>query len=74
MSRVSRVADPPVIVVLSILLAGDGVPGPVPAGRRAFLILVISHLFVQIVKRLASRPRPGLAVGVESVVRAGWAG
>lgn len=74
LTRVMRIAtvagDPPVIVPLAALLAAGALPGITAAGREALVMLVVSHLLVQMVKRLASRPRPSLPIGIDSVVRA----
>ncbi len=70
MRRMTVLGDPLVIVVLTSLLAVGIVPGTGVAGRHALVVLVISHILAQVVKRLAIRPRPRLPIGIESLVQA----
>ncbi len=70
MRGVTLLGDPAVIVVLTSLLAIGVVPGIGVAGRHALVVLVVSHLLAQVVKRLAIRPRPRLPIGIESLVQA----
>ncbi len=70
MRRVTVLGDPPVIVILTSLLAVGIVPGVGFAGRHALMVLAVSHILAQIVKRLATRSRPNLPIGIESLVHA----
>ena len=70
MRGVTVLGDPAVIVILTSLLAIGVVPGTGVAGRHALVVLVLSHLLAQVVKRLATRPRPRLPIRIESLVQA----
>lgn len=63
MRCVTRVADWPVAVTLTLLLASGVVPGLTGAGIRAAYTLTLSHVAVEVLKRLFSRERPRLQVG-----------
>lgn len=70
MRTVTVLADPLVVVVLTVALALGVVPGLAAAGREAAMVLAVSHVLVQVVKRLAIRPRPALPVGIDSIIGA----
>ena len=70
MRWLSRVCDPPVVLLWgSVLLAGMS-PLPAEMARRGALSLLLSFLFVQLVKRRISRPRPTHPVGLQSLLAA----
>ena len=48
MRTVTVVGDPPVVVVPALIPAFGAFPGVMAAAREALLILVVSHLLVQI--------------------------
>ncbi len=70
MRTVTVLADPLVVVVLTVALTLGVVPGLAAAGREAAMVLAVSHVLVQVVKRLAIRPRPALPVGIDSMIGA----
>lgn len=70
MRAVTVLAEPPVIIAIALVLASGALPGIAPVGLEALVVLTISHGMVQIIKRLAIRPRPRLPVGVQSIVQA----
>ena len=70
MRTVTVLAEPPVIIAIALVLASGAMPGIAHAGLEALVVLTISHGMVQIIKRLAIRPRPRLPVGVQSIVQA----
>lgn len=70
MRGITLLAELPVIVAIALVLASGAMPGVAPAGLEALVVLVVSHALVQIIKRLATRPRPRLPVGVRSIAQA----
>ena len=70
MRAVTVLAEPPVIVAIALVLASGALPGVASAGLEALVVLTLSHGLVQIIKRLAIRPRPRLPVGVQSIIQA----
>lgn len=70
MRAVTVLAEPPVVVAVALVLASGALPGLASAGLEALVVLTLSHGMVQIIKRLAIRPRPRLPVGVRSIVQA----
>lgn len=68
MRAVTRLADPGVIITLTLALAAGLVPGARSTGMLAAFALTISHLAVQILKHSVTRPRPQLPVGITSLV------
>lgn len=70
MRAVTVLAEPPVIVAIALVMASGAVPAIGPAGLEALLVLTVSHGLVQVVKRLAIRPRPRLPVGVTTIIEA----
>ena len=69
MRAVTVLAEPPVIVAIALVLASGAIPGLTSVGMPALVILIVSHTLVQVVKRLATRPRPHLPVGVRSIIQ-----
>ncbi|MCE2397424.1 MAG: phosphatase PAP2 family protein [Gemmatimonadetes bacterium] len=69
MIGLSALAGPVLVIPLTLVLASGLVPEVATAGRVAAIVLAASHLVVQVVKRLASRPRPSDALGVASMTR-----
>lgn len=69
MRAVTVLAETPVIVAIALVLASGALPRLAPAGLEALVVLVVSHLLVQLIKRLATRPRPRLPVGVRSIAQ-----
>ena len=70
MRALTVLADAPVIIALTLALASGVVEGLVAVGRQAAAVLAASHVLVQVIKRLAVRPRPILPVGIHSIIRA----
>lgn len=70
MRAVTVLAEPPVIVAIALVLASGALPGMARAGLEALVVLTLSHGMVQIIKRVAIRPRPRLPVGVRSIIQA----
>jgi undecaprenyl-diphosphatase len=68
MRTITHAADPlpAVIMTLTVLIWS----GWTSAGLRGLFALVLSHAFVQILKRSCCRARPQLPHGIESLVRA----
>ena len=69
MRAVTVLAETPVIVAISLVLASGAVPNMASVGAEALAVLIVSHTLVQVVKRLATRPRPRLPVGVRSIIQ-----
>jgi undecaprenyl-diphosphatase len=65
----TRLADPPVAIALAGGSALGLFPGYEDAGVIAAFSLAFSHLWVQILKRFFSRPRPSLPVGMASLIQ-----
>lgn len=70
MRTVTMVAEPPVIVSIALVLGSGAMPSLASAGLEALVVLSVSHALVQVIKRLATRPRPSLPVGVRSIAQA----
>lgn len=70
MRAVTVLANASVVTTLTVALALGLLPGLEAAGREAAVVLCVSHLLVQIIKRLATRPRPALPVGIDSLIQA----
>jgi undecaprenyl-diphosphatase len=68
MSVVTHLGDAVVVITLVGLLLFVGQGTVVTAGWTGAFALVVSHLWVQLLKRSISRPRPRLPVGIESLV------
>lgn len=68
MRAITRLADPGVVITLTLALASGLVPGARSAGMLAAFALTISHLAVQLLKRSVTRPRPQLPMGITSLV------
>jgi undecaprenyl-diphosphatase len=69
MRRVTRLGDPPVVVLVAagLLLSPD--PAWRGVGVTAAVALVVSHLLVQVLKRCVSRTRPSLPVGTAWLIQ-----
>jgi undecaprenyl-diphosphatase len=63
MRSLTRLADWPVAVAITLALAFGVVPGLEEAGGRAVWTLALSHAAVEALKRVFTRERPGLSVG-----------
>lgn len=68
--RITRLGDPPVIVLISALLLLMTEGAQHAAAVIATVALVTSHVLVQLLKRAVSRPRPRLPVGLGSLIEA----
>jgi undecaprenyl-diphosphatase len=68
MRGVTRFADWPVAVLMTLLMLGGFVPGLEMVGVRIAWTLAVSHLFVQILKRIFSRERPRFEPGLNWLV------
>ena len=64
MRGISRIADWPVAVAITLFLAGGFIPELQDAGIRAAWTLALSHLGVEVLKRVFTRERPKLPVGL----------
>ena len=69
MRTITLVAEPPVIVAIALVLASGAMPSIASAGLEALVVLLVSHTLVQIIKRVATRPRPRLPLGVRSIAQ-----
>jgi undecaprenyl-diphosphatase len=68
MRRLTHLADPlPAIATAGFLAA---LPQTATHGQQGLFALVLSHLWVQLLKRSLCRARPVLPVGIESLVHA----
>jgi undecaprenyl-diphosphatase len=65
---ITRFADWPVAVLITLLFAGGFVPGLEAAGAHMAWTLALSHLAVQILKRCFTRERPALGTGMQWLV------
>lgn len=65
----TRLGDPPVAIALAGSLAAGLVPSLQQTGVVSAFALAFSHLLVQLLKRLFSRKRPSLPVGLEFLVQ-----
>jgi len=68
MRGVTRLADWPVAVGLTTALALGAIPALQQAGVRAAWTLVVSHASVEVLKRVFTRERPRLPVGLDWLV------
>lgn len=70
MRAITVAGDPPAVVGVSVflLLVLEGPSRGV--FNSVLLVLVLSHGLVQVMKRLAARPRPSLPVGARTLIRA----
>ena len=69
MRLMTRLGDPTVAIPVAGAFALGVVPSLAPAGRTAFGAMVLSHILVQALKRVVTRPRPRLPVGIRSLIR-----
>lgn len=67
MSLITHSGDAAVVTGTILLLLVSGSDELMAAGRSGGFALVVSHLWVQLLKRSISRPRPQLPVGIESL-------
>jgi undecaprenyl-diphosphatase len=70
MRSITHLGDTAVTVAITLLLALGAVPGLERIGREMAFVLVVSHLWVQLLKRTINRPRPRLPVGSLSLIDA----
>lgn len=68
MRAVTRLGDPLVITLLTLLLALGAIPALHDAGLVAAFALTASHFAVQILKRSVVRARPELPVGLSFLI------
>jgi undecaprenyl-diphosphatase len=68
MCTVTRLADWPVALAITLSLLLGAVPGLERAGGTAAWTLALSHLGVEVLKRLFTRERPSLPVGFHWLV------
>jgi len=64
MRGVTRFADWPVAVLLTLLMAGGFIPGLEAIGMQIVWTLAVSHLGVQLLKRVFTRERPAFEPGL----------
>lgn len=70
MAALTRLGDPAVAIVWAAVLSLDLLPVNRVAALTAASALVASHILVQLVKRVAARPRPRLPAGMTSLAEA----
>lgn len=70
MAGVTRLADPPVALIVALVLFYVPFDAPVGPALPALITLVSSHLMVQALKRVAHRERPNLPRGFSCLVDA----
>ncbi len=68
MRGVTRLADWPVAVLLTLLMALGFIPGLEAIGMQIVWTLGISHLSVEVLKRVFTRERPAFEPGLEWLV------
>jgi len=68
MRGVTRFADWPVAVLLTLLMAGGFIPGLEAIGMQIVWTLAISHVLAQVLKRAFTRERPAFKPGLEWLV------
>lgn len=68
MRGLTRLADWPVAVVLTLLVMGGIVPGLEATGVRMAWTLALSHLSVEVLKRVFTRERPNFEPGLTWLV------
>lgn len=68
MSVVTHLGDAAVVITAIALLIVTGSGAVAAAGWTGAFTLVVSHLWVQLLKRSINRPRPRLPIGIESLV------
>jgi len=68
MRGLTRLADWPVAVVLTLLVMGGIVPGLQSTGVRMAWTLALSHLAVEVLKRVFTRERPSFEPGLTWLV------
>jgi len=70
MRTVTHLGDAAVVLGIVGVLLLSGNTEVTAAGGGAAFVLVVSHIFVQLLKRSISRPRPSCPTGFESLVAA----
>lgn len=70
MRSVTHLGDAGVVVAAVLALCLGAEPGLRETGYQAAFILTVSHLWVQLLKRTITRPRPRLPVGYASLIEA----
>ena len=65
----THLGDPGPAVAVSLGLALGWIPGFRAAGALALFTLIVSHLFVQLLKRTVTRPRPSLPPGTDFLIQ-----
>jgi undecaprenyl-diphosphatase len=70
MRAMTRLCEPSAMLLTGILLLAGVIPIPDEIARDAAFSLLLSHCFVQILKRTVTRPRPVLPAEIESLAPA----
>lgn len=70
MCTVTHLGDAWLVIGLVVALCLGGAPGLERTGLQAGLILAFSHLWVQLLKRTVTRPRPQLPPGCARLIEA----
>lgn len=68
MRAITRLADPPVAIALTLGLAMGASRALRPAGLVSAFALTVSHVAVQLLKRTVVRQRPALPVGLSFLI------
>lgn len=68
MRGITRLADWPVAVLITLLVMGGLLPGYGATGIRMAWTLALSHLAVEVLKRVFTRERPNFEPGLEWLV------
>lgn len=68
MRGITHLADAPVAIAITLMLAFGAVPALQAAGIRAAWVLALSHLGVEILKRVFTRERPRMGTGMAWLV------
>lgn len=68
MRGVTHLADAPVAIAITLALAFGAVPSLQTAGVRAAWVLALSHLGVEVLKRVFTRERPQMGTGMAWLV------
>lgn len=70
MRALTHLGGATVTIATALVMVAGLVPSLKAAGARAAFALITSFLAVQVLKRIISRPRPAMPVGLESLARA----
>lgn len=68
MRSITHIADAPIAIAITLTLAFGAIPSLQSAGIRAAWVLALSHLGVEILKRVFTRERPQLGTGMAWLV------